>query len=94
MFGEVVGGMLGAGFRPIVPITYERETCVVCREGTDKSRFYGCVKWGHVVDTQGRTDALKTEAMISFSTKPSRDFLEAMLKWNEQAFRIGGDVFW
>jgi hypothetical protein len=61
--------------------TWEFETAVVCRAGTDVGKVYATVTWGFSVDSAGKI--VEKDQVVT--NKPSAGFTEAVNKWNAQA---------
>jgi hypothetical protein len=62
-------------------VTFDFETCVICKAGKDAKKVYGCSTWGFDVDASSK---LKSHE-LGKSNAPSAEFSEAVKKWNEQA---------
>src|SRR5678815_3065689 len=65
------------------------ESCAICKKGTDVGVYYGCVSWGFDVDA-ANTFTEHSFTSISRGT-PSKDFLAAAKKWNDQTVPIATD---
>lgn len=66
--------------------TWQFETLVVCRSGTDLGKVYGALRWGFRVDA----DLRLTEQPPTVTNKPSPEATTAVGRWNDQAT---GSVF-
>ena len=66
--------------------TWQFETMVACRSGTDIGKVYVVVTWGFSVDA----DLNLTEQAPTVTNKPSTEATTAVSKWNDQA---AGSVF-
>ncbi|MGH3983397.1 MAG: hypothetical protein ACRDST_12105 [Pseudonocardiaceae bacterium] len=66
--------------------TWQFETMVVCRSGTDIGKVYVVVTWGFSVDA----DLKLTEQAPTVTNKQSTEATTAVSKWNDQA---AGPVF-
>jgi hypothetical protein len=62
-------------------LTFDFETCAVCKNGTDRSKVYGCLTWGFDVDSANK---LKSHSQNE-TAAPSAEFSEAIKQWNAQA---------
>ncbi len=61
--------------------TWQFETMVVCRTGTDAGKVYAVVTWGFTVDA----DLKLTEQARTVTNKQSTEATTAVGKWNDQA---------
>ncbi len=61
--------------------TWQFETMVVCRSGTDAGKVYAVLTWGFTVDA----DLTLTEQPLTVTNKPSTEATTAVGKWNDQA---------
>ena len=61
--------------------TWQFETMVVCRSGTDIGKVYAVVTWGFTVDA----DLKLTELPQTVTNKQSTEATTAVGKWNDQA---------
>jgi hypothetical protein len=65
----------------IASTTWEFETAVMARSGSDEGLVYATCTWGFTVDAKLRVTAMN----VLFFNKPTKDFMKAVEKWNEQA---------
>ena len=65
----------------IANTTWEFETAVMARAGADEGLVYATCTWGFTVDAKLRVTPMK----VLFFNKPTKDFMKAVEKWNEQA---------
>lgn len=68
----------GAG---IADSTWEFETAAVCRAGTDAGTVYATITWGFTMDADFKVTGISEKIF----NKPTKDFGEAIDKWNAQA---------
>jgi hypothetical protein len=61
--------------------TWQFETMVVCRSGTDIGKVYAVLTWGFTVDA----DLKLTEQTRTVTNKQSTEATTAVSKWNDQA---------
>ena len=77
-------------------VVWKFETCAVCIEGDEKNFVYGCLQGIAFTLTGGRNDGnfvtgIHVDGTTTVSTanpthsdQPSREFMDAVKKWNEQ----------
>jgi|GEM_PF-5542529 len=62
-------------------VSFDFETCAICRTGTQVNQVYGCLTWGFAVDASLRLTSHPTAESLG----PSAEFDAAIRRWNRQA---------